>query len=186
MGYIETTLEKVTNLVDTGLVKSVCDLGAQNNYTVPYLPAPYMSEWYKNKDVEYMSIDLNGENDSKPWNLCEPVKTTKVFDLVVNAGTAEHCKDLFQVFTNIHKLTKVGGLMLHENPRTGNWPGHGNHYFTNDFYEQLAAAAGYEILDLKNTVAMHNYKTGNNVFCLLKKVKKEFITKDQFPTAHAL
>ena len=184
MGYIQTTLECVDKLIEQKRIKSLCDLGAQNNYTVNYLPAPYMSEWFKDNGIDYMSIDLNGENDSKQWDLSEPLKTSRVFDMVVNAGTLEHIKDLYQGFANVHKLTSKGGLMLHENPKTGNWPLHGNHYFDEEFYIELANKAGYEIIELKSTVSAHNYETGNNIFCLMLKVKEGFISREQFPKVY--
>lgn len=185
MGYIQTTLKAVDELLSQYHVETVCDLGDQMNYTLPFLPAPYMSEWYKDNGVkEYISIDLNGLNDSKKWDLSEPLKTNKQFDLVVNAGTLEHIKDLYQGFCNVHKLTNIGGYMLHENPRTSNWPLHGNHYFDEAFYNKLAEAAGYRMIELKNTVAAHNYESGNNVFCLMMKLKDEFIEREQFPNAY--
>jgi SAM-dependent methyltransferase len=184
MGYIQSSLESVINILNTGKLKSVCDLGAQNNYTVPYLPAPYMSEWYKKREVDYMSVDLSGENDSKTWDLCEPVKTTKKFDLVTNCGTLEHVKDLYQGFANMDKLCKVGGLLLNENPRTGNWPQHCYHYFDEKFFLDLAIQADYEIVEIKNTVSAHNYETGNNVFALFRKKKEGFIERENFPVAY--
>lgn len=184
MGYIQSTLEAVDKLIASGNVKSVCDLGDQFNYT-GHMPAPYMSEWYRDNGItNYMSIDLNGKNDSKQWDLCEPVKTNKRFDLVVNAGTLEHVKDLYQGFANVDKLTKVGGYMLHENPKASNWPLHGFHYFDEKFYIDLAIQTGYTIIEIKNTVAAHNYDTGNNVFCLMIKMKDGFIEREQFPTTY--
>lgn len=184
MGYIESSIKAVEKLLLNNNVKSVCDLGDQFNFTVPYLPAPYMSEWYKRRNIEYMSIDLNGLNDSKKWDFSEPIKTTKKFDLVVNAGFIEHVKDLFQAFANMDKLCKVGGYLLNENPRTKNWPEHCYHYFDEKFFLDLAIQAGYEILEIKNTVSAHNYETGNNVFALFKKTKEEFIDRESFPKAY--
>lgn len=182
LGYIITTIEAAERLCTEYHVKSVCDLGDQFNFTVPYLPAPYVSEYYKDKGIfEYMSIDLNGLNDSKKWNMSEPLKTNKKFDLVTNAGFMEHVKDLYQGFANMHKLCKVGGFLLNENPRTGNWPEHCYHYFDEKFFLDLAIQAGYEILEIKNTVSAHNYETGNNVFALFKKMKEEFIDRENFP-----
>lgn len=184
MGYIFSTLQAVDTLIKLKGVRSVCDLGDQINYTSPRLPAPYMSVWYKENGVEYMSIDVNGKNDSKTWDIGDVIKTSKKFDLVVDAGCGEHIKNLYQCFANIDKLTKVGGYMLHENPRTKNWPEHGHHYFDEKFYVDLAIQTGYQILELKNTVAAHNYESGNNVFCLLQKTKEGFIERDLFPKTY--
>lgn len=184
MGYIETTIEAAQMLLSKNMIRNVCDLGDQFNFTVPYLPAPYMSKWYNGKVDEYMSIDLNGLNDSKQWDMNEPIKTNKKFDLVTNAGFMEHVKDLYQGLANMDKLCKVGGYLLNENPRTGNWPGHGYHYFDEKFFLDLAIQAGYEIIEIKNTVSAHNHETGNNVFALFRKTKEQFIDRDNFPKAY--
>lgn len=182
MGYLQPALEAVDTLVYKHGVKTVSELGDQRNFTRE--PAPYMSEWFKRNNVEYMSIDLNGLNDSKQWDMSEPLKTSKKYDLVTDVGFSEHVKDLYQCFANIDKLTKVGGYMLHENPRTKNWPKHCYHYFDEKFYVDLAIQTGYYIMELKNTVAMHNYDTGNNVFCLMQKKKDGFIDRELFPKTY--
>jgi hypothetical protein len=185
MGYIQSTLQAVDFLLKHKGVNTVADLGDQINYATPRQPHPYMSEWYRDNGVtEYISIDVNGKNDSKIWDMGDVIKTSKRFDLVVDAGCGEHIKNLYQCFANIHKLTKVGGFMLHENPRTGNWPEHGHHYFAESFYIELAALTGYKILELKNTVAAHNHESGNNVFCLMQKLKEDFIEREQFPKTY--
>lgn len=186
MGYIQTTLQAVDTLIKLKGVRTVADLGDQINYASPRQPHPYTSEFYKaNGITEYISIDVNGKNDSKTWDMGDVVRTNKKFDLVVDAGFSEHVKNLYMCFYNIHKLTKVGGYMLHENPRTGNWHEHGFHYFHEGFYVTLAMFAGYGIIEMKNTVAAHNYTSGNNVFCLLQKLKDEdFIERDKFPQTY--
>src|SRR6188768_3715403 len=134
MGFIQSSLQAVDTLIRLKGVKTVCDLGDQINY-VTREPHPYMSEWYKaNGITDYMSIDLNGKNDSKKWDMGDAIKTNKKFDLVTNCGFAEHVKNMYQCFANIHKLTRVGGFMLHETPRTKNWPHHAHHYLTDSFY----------------------------------------------------
>jgi hypothetical protein len=183
MGFLKPALEMVDFLVKHRGVKTACDLGDQVNFVSP--KQTYMSVWYKENGVEYMSIDLNGKNDSKQWDMGDVIKTNKKFDLVTNCGFSEHVKNMYQCFANIHKLTKVEGYMLHETPRTGNWPLHAHHYLDEGFYEELSALTGYRILELKNTVAMHNYDTGNNVFCLLQKVYDDpFIEREQFPKTY--
>ena len=43
MGYTGFTISLVETVLAQGEVKNVIDLGAQNNYAQPTLPAPYMS-----------------------------------------------------------------------------------------------------------------------------------------------
>lgn len=182
MGYLLYTKEKISQLIKQHKIKTVADLGSQNDYSTSYKNVPpFISEWYKDLKIEYVSIDMNGENDSLQWDLSEPVKTNKKYDMVVDCGTSEHVRDLYQCFANVDKLTKPGGIMVHENPKTGNWPEHGLHYFTKEFYTELAKKAGYKILFLEDTFAMHNYDTGGNIFCAMKKGKNEFISEEEFP-----
>lgn len=182
MGATGKSIEVINDIRVKFNPRTVCDLGAQNNYDQPKLPAPYMSEWWKQKGVkEYMSIDLSGENESKVWNLSEPLKTTKTFDLVMDLGTLEHIKDFYQGLVNIDKLTKVGGIIYRENPMTGHWPGHGYHYVTEQFYHELAPRAGYELIRLETHYAMHNYETGGNIIAVMRKTREGFITRDKMP-----
>lgn len=165
---------------------SIVDLGAQNNYTdevVRTAPSryPYFSEWWKQLGFDYFSIDLSGENDCEKWDLSKPLPTRMQFDFVCDFGTSEHVDDIYQCFANIDSLCRINGLMIHENPKTGNWPQHCFHYYTQGFYIDLAAKAGYEILEIGETVAMGNHETGNNVFCIMRKKKEIFITRDLFP-----
>lgn len=183
MGYTNNSIDIVNKYLSN--VKSVCDLGAQNNYSQPHLPAPYISEWYKSNAItEYMCIDLNGENDAKKWDLSEPLKTTKTFDMVTDFGTSEHIKDLYECLANVNKLTKVGGIMVHENPKVGNWPKHGFHYRTMEFYKELVEACGYELLESFEHPAMGNTTDGWNVIAVMRKTKDGFISKDKFPKAY--
>lgn len=179
MGYTSKTISLITPLLSK--VKSVCDLGAQNNYAQPQLPAPYISDWYKSKNIDYLSIDLNGENGSEKWDLSEPVPTDRQFDLVVDAGTGEHVKDFYQCLKNLDSLCKVGGIIYRENPMTGNWPGHGFHYVDSAFYSRLAEKTGYEILHIEEHPAMGNITDGWNVIAIIKKTKEGFVLQNDFP-----
>lgn len=183
MGYTNKSIELVNRYL--GEIKTVCDLGAQNNYSQILSVAPYMSEWYKAKGItDYMAIDLSGENDSKKWDLSEPVKTSKKFDLVADFGTSEHVKDLYQCMANVNKLCKVGGLMIHENPKVGNWPKHGFHYRDQDFYYQLAEINGYQLEQIEEHPAMGNTTDGWNVIAVMRKTKEGFISREQFPKSY--
>ena len=183
MGYTSKSIGIVQQYLRE--IKSVCDLGAQNNYSGAANPAPYISEWYKEKGItDYIAIDLNGENDSKKWDLSEPVKTSKQYDLVADFGTSEHVKDLYGCMANVNKLCKIGGLMIHENPKVGNWPLHGFHYRDKDFYYQLAEANGYQLELLEEHPAMGNTTDGWNVIAVMRKTKDGFIARHEFPKSY--
>lgn len=73
--------------------------------------------------------------------------------------------------------------MIHENPKTGNWPGHGAHYFTREFYYGLRDLMGYELIESGQHPAMGNDTDGWNIYAVLRKTEnKEFITEAEFNT----
>lgn len=184
MGYTHET----TNIIDKylPLIESVVDLGAQNDYRVP-LPAPYVKDtYYKGKDYE--AIDISGENGSTPLDLSKLHKFTKQYDLLVDAGTSEHVgtngkhdiKAIYNCWKNKHNLVKIGGYIISENPKTGNWPGHGFNYYTEEFYRELALLCNYNLLSVGSVAAMGNYTDGWNVYSVLQKVNEKFCTLDEF------
>ena len=67
-----------------------------------------------------------------------------------------------------------------ENPKTGNWEGHGNHYMTMDFYKQLEGLVDMEIKELGEHPAMGNKKDGWNVYCVFTKKGGEFCSEKKF------
>ncbi len=105
-----------------------------------------------------------------------------IYDQVWNHGTAEHIDgSLYQPFKNFHEACKVGGFMIHENPMTGNWPGHGQHYFTQKFYVEFAKACNYELVEVCSEAAMGNTTDGWNVCAVLKKLPESvFISEEDF------
>lgn len=163
-------------------------LGIANLYNsgVPGAPYsyPFASEMWQRCGIEYMAIDMQGHNDSVQWDLSEPLKTTREFDFVMDYGTSEHVKDHYQCFLNIHDLTKLGGIIIHENPKTENWPGHGYHYLDEDFYNQLAQITGYNILLLEQWPAVGNITDGWNILCVMQKISNTFPKRQDYPKTH--
>lgn len=97
---------------------------------------------------EYSSIDINGQLNSLPFDLnsCleERYDFSSSFGLVTNNGTTEHLFNQQAVFDNIHRLTSVGGLMLHAVP----FLNYVNHCFFNyspTFFYNLATANRYDL-----------------------------------------
>lgn len=100
---------------------------------------------------QYSSIDINGQLNSLPFDLNSCIEErydfTQRFDLVTNNGTTEHLFNQQAVFDNIHRLTSVGGLMLHAVP----FLNYINHCFFNyspTFFYNLAVANSYTLLAL--------------------------------------
>lgn len=98
----------------------------------------------------YVSIDVNAERGSLVMdlntNLAETYGYTDTFSLVTNNGTGEHIFNQASVFENMHRLTRVGGLMAHVVPFLGTrFANHGFYSFHPGLYFDLAAANGYRI-----------------------------------------
>lgn len=180
MGVTGFSLELVSKYL--GETKSVCELGAQNLYDKDYgMNFPYADTWYKARGIEYTCIDLNGENGALKIDLEKPQEFTGTYDLVTDFGTSEHVRDGYNTAKIIHDLVKVGGTVIQENPKTGNWKGHGFNYKTVEFYLDLIRLCGYELLEVGEHPAMGNITDGWNIYCVWKKVKdSKFITKAQF------
>lgn len=67
------------------------------------------------------------------------------YDFVTNFGTSEHIFDQQVVFSTIHSLCKVGGIMAHALPGTG-WGDHGFYGYTESFIDALGSVNDYEEL----------------------------------------
>jgi len=200
MGYTGNTIRLVQAVIGAYSINSILDLGSQQNYDQPNLPAPYISEWYEEKygfgkgnpGRPYDSIDLNGENGSHQIDLGEllPEGFAGQFssDLLVDAGTSEHVgreqafswEAIYNCWLNKHNLLKVDGIMINENPKTGNWPGHGFNYYTKEFYRALEAATDYHVILLDEHPAMENRVDGWNVICVMQKKSDRFPTLEEF------
>ncbi len=171
-----------------------CDMleyGAQNTYFTDKVDGKdvnlitggnhyyWMKDYLVAKGYNHTSIDLNGLHGSIVKDLSYPIEVGQ-YDIVTDFGTSEHVTNLYHSFKNAFNACKVGGIVIHENPKTGHWQGHGHHYFTTDFYEELAKQSGYEILELGEVGAHGNTTTGMNVYCVLKKVNSRFPSESKF------
>jgi hypothetical protein len=94
---------------------------------------------------KYTAIDFDGTPDARKLDLNYPVDLGEQFDILVNAGTAEHIFNVGQFFATAHDVTRPGGLMIHVMPFRG-WLEHGFYSFNSTFYWDLAAANGYTML----------------------------------------
>lgn len=192
MGVTAPDLRTLENLIRQYQPRKVIDLGAQNNYSQGGLPAPYMSEWWKAKDIEYEAIDMSGENGSHVLDLSQDqdFKPELGFDFVMDFGTSEHVGTdgkfswpaIYNCWKNKHDLLKVGGIMVNENPKTLNWPGHGFNYYNEMFYYELCKMSGYTILGMGQIAAMGNTTDGWNVFAALRKFSGQFPPLAEFKT----
>ena len=182
MGVTDFSLEllKKHNLDAKGL--KVLELGCQNLYNQNNY-GQISNDYFKEKGQEIDSIDLEGCNGSDVVNLDNPIpkKYLNKYDVITNFGTSEHCGDFYQTFKNIYDACKVGGIMICETPKKGNWPGHGNHYVITHFYKELCHDMDFTIMDLGEHPAMGNKIDGWNVYCVFRKIDdRKFISKETF------
>lgn len=163
---------------------SMLELGDQNLYFEPrYLE--FAKPHFEHLGIKHVSVDLGTQvGGAIEADLSKSIAHLGLgeFDVITNFGTSEHVGvSLYHCFKNVHEHCKVNGLMIHENPKTGNWPGHGAHYMTKDFYTGLAERCGYSILELDEHPAMGNITDGWNVYCVLKRNTYDaFISEEDF------
>jgi hypothetical protein len=177
MGITAFDIRLLEGVISQQSPKTVIELGAQNLYHTSQNPPPYASGWYESKGISYKCIDLSGENGALKIDLAKPIKKKLgTFDLVTDFGTSEHISQendkalgLYNCWLNKHNLLKVGGIMISENPKTGHWPLHGFHFYTEAFYKELCKISSYEILQLGENPAMGNRETGMNIYCVMRK-----------------
>lgn len=95
---------------------------------------------------EYKCFDMNGENSAIVHDLNEPFEQNEYFerfDVVTDFGCAEHVFNVSEVFRTMHKVCKPNGLFVHCQQMYNT---NGYYLFDPAYYEDLAAANGYEIL----------------------------------------
>lgn len=182
MGITLFSIGLIEKVISNNNIKTVIELGSQNLFDKDYGSiTPFASEYYESKGIEYNCIDIGGCNNALKLNLSKPVKLPKTFDLVTDFGTSEHIETgskhnvtaFYNCLKTKHNLTKENGFIISENPKTGNWKGHGYNYYTTDFYTQLAKVNGYAILELGEHPAMGNAIDGWNVYCVMQKVNSK-------------
>ena len=85
----------------------------------------------------HVSIDLNGQDDALPLDLCKPLNLG-TFDMVTNLGTSEHVADQVAVWHNMMCAMHIGSVLCCATPYPGDWSWHGRFYPLADFYRELA------------------------------------------------
>ncbi len=163
------------------------ELGCQNIYVQGYSPTiTSLEQFPKEFGVDMETWDILGCQNSKVVDLRKAVPKSEhlKYDVVTDFGTTEHVDgNYYQARKNIHDVCRVGGLMIHETPLTGHWIGHGHNYLTTNFYNQLANAIKYEVLELTIEYAMGNTTDGGLVVCVLRKTEDlPFVDAKTFET----
>jgi hypothetical protein len=183
MGITQKSIERLNRHNCLSNVK-MCELGAQNIYEDGDYYGTIAKHYLQRYGVEHSSYDILVHQECEFIDLRKPIANDLkgLFDVVTDFGTTEHVEgNYYEANKNIHDMCKVGGLIIRENPLTGNWIGHGHNYLDEKFYIDLASKNNYEILELCIEAAMGNFVDGNNVCVVLRKTSEsEFMSEKEF------
>ena len=185
MGITQISLDRIGKYLKPNV--KILILGCQNLYDNEHY-GQIAHQYFEECGYQVRSWDITGCQGSETVDLRDKLNDPERFDLILQHGTVEHIDGgLYQPFKNIHDLCPVDGVIIHENPMKNNWPGHGYHYFTKDFYRELANLNGvqYFIEELTEEAAMGNTVDGCNVSCVLRKLNNMFCTEEQFNKIYA-
>lgn len=122
------------------------DFGSQRYTSQTVYPVDSVREFYlRNGFKEYISYDVNDAEFNVKYDLNEVIPSPRQASLITNIGTGEHIFDQCSVFTNMHNLCKVGGVMFFHLPFTP-WLNHGFYNYNPILFPALAYANKYDML----------------------------------------
>jgi hypothetical protein len=129
----------------------MCELGNQHirKSASKITKAKTGKDYFTSLGYHHTSIDWNGKDGALPLDLRQPIADPKLvsqFDILTNSGTSEHVENQYECFKNLHNFVKQNGVLIHLNPMTGSWAGHGIYYYTFAFHRRLAQGCAYEVL----------------------------------------
>ena len=187
MGITQINFERMLKYLP---VSSLCELGDQWLFLDNGVPHHTFSKEFfqdkKNLIEEYHTIDIE-ERPTVSFVLDLSKDITKQnnynntqYDMVTDFGTLEHVVDYYMGLKNAYELCKVGGVMVISSPKIDNWPGHGFHYFSKEFFVEFSKLCKAELLFIDEFPACGNHKDGWEILAELRKIKKEFPTREKF------
>lgn len=115
----------------------------------------FLSEVTDLTNVEYHSFDVCPALKTEILDLNFdplPAQHREYHDVILNSGTTEHIFNQWNCFEVMHDAAKVGGVIYCQLPASG-YLDHGYFCYTPLFFRDLAAANGYELLDIFVTLA---------------------------------
>lgn len=156
--------------------KEIAELGSQfvmeeewGNYGPPYFRDVF-------NHLKITTFDYYPENGATVMDLSIPIPENykNKFEIVTNFGTSEHVQNQYNCWKNMFEMLKVGGILINEIPKKGNWEGHCKYYVDEKLLEVLEK--DFEILEKKDVY----YEGSGNLFffVLKKKHDKEFQTSE--------
>jgi hypothetical protein len=129
-------------------------------------------EYFEARGVQHDSFDLDGQFDAVVLDLGEPLSADSpyvgAYDILTNFGTSEHVVQHYDCFRNIHRMCRVGAVMLHTVPAPDHWAHHGRYYYPEDFFTGLARANEYEVISLE-TISHPRHARRDLTCALLRK-----------------
>jgi hypothetical protein len=141
-------------------------------------------EYYTKLGFEHVSLDQNGKDGAVKVDLSSPLKWHHgYFDIITDFGTSEHVSDLYECLSNVLRHAESGTIIIHKNPKTGNFPMHGNHFFTLEFWKEYASICNLFIEELYEHAIYHNTIDGYECIAIFKFTDvSTIITKEEFDT----
>jgi SAM-dependent methyltransferase len=158
--YLDYMSECTTRTVGDLHGKTMLELGDQA-VTDETISEKTGKEYFENRGVTHISVDLNGQHGALRINLAKPIKNPKwqnYFDIITNSGTLEHVEPRraqYTCFKNVHDCLKVGGIAIHLLPdidaleKESLWEKHCNNYYSRDFVKMLVENNNYELISLR-------------------------------------
>lgn len=128
----------------------------------------FVHDWLMLAGVRYHSIDIFNGPVTSAFDLnhdTAPDHWRGKFDVAINVGTLEHVIHQANAVQFIHDVLRVGGLWLEQSPSIG-YLNHGYFQYHPQFYRDLAAANGYEILEAWYSKA-GSYQTLDTSYALI-------------------
>lgn len=103
------------------------------------------------------------------------------FDVITNYATIEHFNNQYQVFKNVHDMSKESGIIMHAFPLNGSWIGHCRYYYAQKFLRELANVLDYQMIHYK-ILNRFEYETAKNLIdiCYRKRKSSNFISEEAF------
>jgi hypothetical protein len=176
------------------------------NSRPPFISEWYLGQGIKYTCIDLAgdngALQLDVSHPLYPW------EHGAQYDLVVDSGFSEHVVQMdgyettafhdgyihsiyptkvkdaelgfYNCWLNKWDLLRLGGIMVNENPLSGSWPGHGYHYYTPKFYDELEKIIDGVLLSYGEHPSSGNIVDGWNEWAIIIKTGHNFPTFEEF------
>jgi len=174
--YINFIENNASSIIGDLKGKSMLELGDQVIKDMKgIIPEKTGKEYFTNKGMEHISIDLNGKRGALKIDLSKPIinpNWVNYFDIITNLGTTEHVEpqsSQYICFRNLHNLLVPGGMIIHVLPDIERMDDcssikkHSNNYYKPSFFDMLTCnGKAYKLIKM--------YRKGLNFLVCMKKL----------------